>query len=141
MPVILYLGEHKVLKQRVFALVITFLVLLGSGCTQAGGSRAAQAAEDYLRALAAKDADRIAALSCAQWEPDARLEVDSFQAVDVRLENLACEETGQEDSTTLVVCHGKLVATYNNEDQEIDLSSRTYQIVSQDGEYLVCGYR
>jgi hypothetical protein len=33
------------------------------------------------------------------------------------------------------------MATYNGEDQALDLSVRTYQVVQQGGEYLVCGYK
>lgn len=128
-------------KQRVIAFLGTLLLFTGA-CGKASGNQAASVAEEYLRTLVAKDSDRLAALSCADWEPNARLEVDSFQAVDVRLEGLACQETArEEDGTALVVCSGKIIATYNNEDQEIDLSLRTYQVVQQGGEYLVCGYR
>ena len=40
-----------------------------------------------------------------------------------------------------MLCKGKIVATYNNEDQELDLSVRTYQVVQEGGEWLVCGVR
>ena len=39
------------------------------------------------------------------------------------------------------VAQGKIIATYNNEDQVLDISVRTYQVVQQGGESLVCGYR
>jgi hypothetical protein len=58
-----------------------------------------------------------------------------------RLEGLACEQTGTDGDTALVLCNGNIVATYNNEDQQLDLSVRTYQVVQEGGEWLVCGTR
>jgi hypothetical protein len=116
------------------------LVLLLTAC---GGSAdpAASAVENYLTAIVAKNADSVAVLSCATWEPQALLELDSFQAVETRLENLICNSTTEEDGTISVNCTGKILATYNEEDQEFDLSLRTYVVTEQGGEYLVCGYR
>jgi len=91
--------------------------------------------------LVTKDADRLSTLSCGDWEDDALLELDSFQAVTTQLEDLACEQTGTDGDTALVLCKGKIIATYDNEDQELDLSVRTYQVVQEGGEWLVCGTR
>ncbi|MRR30005.1 hypothetical protein EG834_06745 [bacterium] len=100
-----------------------------------------QVVEDYLTALVEKNGDELSVLSCADWELNALLELDSLQAVDTRLEDLSCSITGTEDGTALVACQGKLIATYNGEDQDLDLSVRTYQVVEQGGNWLVCGYR
>ena len=118
------------------SLILTLLSACG------GGSQpAASTVEDYIRALVAKDANRLSTLSCADWESTALTELDSFQAVQIRLEGLACSVSGSDDGTSLVTCKGKIIASYNNEDQTIDLSVRTYQVVQQEGNYLVCGYR
>lgn len=114
--------------------------LLFSACGQAKNP-AAKAVEDYLAALVNKDGNALSALSCADWEPNALLELDSLQAVTTRLENLACTAAGTDGTTTQVNCQGKIIATYNNENTELDLSARTYQVVQQGGEYLVCGYK
>jgi hypothetical protein len=99
------------------------------------------AVENYLTALVAKDADRISTLVCGEWEDDALIELDSFQAVTTRLEGLACEQTGTEGSLALVNCNGKIIASYDTEDQEIDLSVRTYEVTQEGGDWLVCGTR
>lgn len=116
------------------------LALVLAACGSAADP-AVRAVESYLNALVDKDADRLATLSCADWEPMALLELDSLQAVEVRLEDMACTNVGTDGETTLVNCEGKILATYNDEDQELALSVRTYQVVQQGGEYLVCGYR
>lgn len=128
---------------RTFSLILLSLlaVLTLSACGAGGEDAPAQAVENYLNALVTKDADRLSTLSCAEWEEDALLELDSFQAVDTRLEGLACEQTGMDGETALVLCNGNIVATYNEEDQELDLSVRTYQVVEEGGEWLVCGTR
>jgi len=121
-------------------LLICIAALLFSACGKAANP-AAKAVEDYLTALVNKDANALSTLSCADWESNALLEMDSLQAVATRLENLVCTATGTDGTTTQVNCQGKIIATYNSEDQELDLSVRTYQVVEQDGEYLVCGYK
>ena len=97
--------------------------------------------ENYLNALVEKDENRISTLVCGEWEGDALIELDSFQAVTTRLEGLACEQTGTDGSTALVHCNGKIIASYDTEDQEIDLSIRTYEVIRESGDWLVCGTR
>jgi hypothetical protein len=128
---------------RNFSLILLtmFTILMVSACASSNENAPVQAVEDYLNALINKDADRLATLSCGEWEDDALLELDSFQAVTTRLEGLACEQTGTDGDTALVLCNGNIVATYNEEDQQLDLSVRTYQVVQEGGEWLVCGTR
>jgi hypothetical protein len=122
-------------------LLIVFATLTVSACASNNDNAPVQAVEDYLNALVEKDANRLTTLSCGEWEQDALLELDSFQAVTARLEGLACEQTGTDGDTALVLCNGSIIATYNNEDQQLDLSVRTYQVVEEGGEWLVCGTR
>jgi len=128
---------------RTFSLIllIVFTTLAVSACASNTDNAPVQAVEDYLNALVEKDANRLTTLSCGEWEEDALLELDSFQAVTARLEGVACEQTGTDGDTALVLCKGNIVATYNNEDQQLDLSVRTYQVVQEGGEWLVCGTR
>jgi hypothetical protein len=122
-------------------LILVILTNLLCACASKMEDAPAKAVEDYLNALVAKDSDRLTTLSCSDWEDDALLELDSFQAVTTKLDGLACTQTGTVGDTALVLCKGKIIATYNNEDQELDLSTRTYQVVQQDGDWLVCGTR
>jgi hypothetical protein len=116
--------------------------LLAACGAQAGGSNspAVQAVQTYLQALVAKDATKLANQSCKTWESEATLEMDSFQAVTATLEGVSCQETGKDGSATLVNCKGNIVATYNGEKQNLDLSPRTYKVVQEGGEWRVCGY-
>ena len=127
---------------RTFSLILllVFTALILPACAS-DSNAPVQAVEDYLNALVEKDANRLTTLSCGEWEEEALLELDSFQAVTARLEGLACEQTGTDGNTALVLCNGNIVATYNEEDQQLDLSVRTYQVVQEGGEWLVCGTR
>jgi hypothetical protein len=120
---------------------MTILFLSACASDNSDSNAPAKAVEAYLNALVAKDANRLPTLVCGDWEEDALIELDSFQAVTPRLEGAACEQTGTDGDTALVKCTGKIVATYNNEDQELDLSVRTYQVVQDGGDWLVCGTR
>ena len=127
-------------KFAILVILASLTCLLLSACG-GGGQPAVSTVEDFIKALVAKDANRLSALSCATWEQDALTDLDSFRGVDTRLEGLACAVSGKDGGTTLVSCQGKIIASYNNEDQTFDLSVRTYQVVLQGGDYLVCGYR
>jgi hypothetical protein len=125
--------------ELIMAIFLTGLIVL-SGCSQ-GKDPSAAAAEEYLKALVGKDADQLSSLSCSAWEADALLELDSFQAVEASLEGMDCQKSGEEEGQVQVQCQGKIVATYNQEMTEIDLSRRVYQVVEEGGELRVCGYQ
>jgi hypothetical protein len=130
--------------RKLLSILLTALIANGllTACSSASKTDApAKAVEDYLNALVAKDADRLPTLVCGDWEADALIELDSFQAVTARLEDVSCKQTGTDGDTALVNCTGNIVATYNNEDQKLDLSVRTYQIKQEGGDWLVCGTR
>jgi len=125
-------------------LLILFIVLTVNLLLTACASNTdapAKAVEDYLNALVEKDADRLSTLVCGAWEEDALIELDSFQAVTARLEDAACTQTGTDGETALIHCTGKIILSYDNEDQELDLSTRTYQVTQEGGDWLVCGVR
>ncbi|MCI0556527.1 MAG: hypothetical protein L0287_36760 [Anaerolineae bacterium] len=130
------------MRKYLLVLLLTMvIVLLLAACGSSNTDGPVRAVENYLNALVEKDADRIPTLVCGEWEADALIEVDSFQAVTTRLEGLACEQTGTDGSTALVHCNGSIIASYDTEDQEIDLSVRTYQVTQEGGDWLVCGTR
>jgi len=119
------------------------LTLIGvfviSACSQqrdAAGSVLA-----YLEALASREADTMVSLSCADWEAQARMDLEAFSAVTIALEDASCAVSGEEGGNTLVSCTGKIIANYGNEILEIDLSERTYLAVFEAGEWRMCGYR
>ncbi len=104
-------------------------------------SPAAKVVEDYLQSLVNKDVNKISTLSCKDWEQQAIQELDSLQAVTAALSGVTCAQSGTDGSTALVKCTGKIVITYNNENQELDLSLRTYRVTPSGGDWLVCGYQ
>jgi hypothetical protein len=120
-------------------LVMATLLIATTGCSQQ--SPAVSAIVTYIHALIARDANALKNASCAQWEGEAQVELDSFTAVSISLESLSCQETGKDGTATLVSCSGKIKASYNGENQEIDLSSRTYRAVQEAGEWRMCGYK
>lgn len=128
------------MRKLILILAITLNVILLAACAS-NNDAPAQAVKNYLNALVNKEADKLPAFVCGEWEEDALIELDSFQAVTARLEDVSCSQTGTDGDTALVLCTGNIVATYNNEDQKLDLSVRTYQVIEQGGDWLVCGTR
>ena len=104
-------------------------------------SPAAVAVENYYAALVSKDAAKVSNLACKDWEEQALLEMDGFQAVKAVLDNVVCKEAGTDNGATLVGCTGNIALTYNTEQQSLDVSRQVYRVVQQGGDYLVCGYK
>jgi hypothetical protein len=129
-------------KAGVLGIILFSLALILSlaSCSSTSG-KSAQAVETYLQAIVSQDANKMIAASCANWEPQARLEFDSFSAVKLTLNDLKCSETGQAKPYTLVTCTGSITANYGAEDQQIDIAGRTYQVIEEGGEWRMCGYR
>ena len=128
-------------NRSIIAICAVALIVLVSACTPKPSDSPERSVELYLSALVEKDGASLAGLSCASWEPNALMELDSFQAVEVYLSDLSCESSGSENQFKVVKCEGFLVATYNGENQNIDLSARDYLVQESSNGYLVCGYK
>ena len=118
--------------------LLSFLVISSAGCSSK--TDPAQTVVQYLDALENQDADAAVALACADWEEQARLQVDSFLSVGVTLNNVQCQTSSQGDEEALVNCTGSIDMTYDEEVRSIDLSTRTYTLGYQSGEWLICNF-
>jgi hypothetical protein len=96
--------------------------------------------ELYHQALVEKDQDRLINLSCADWENQALLELDSFVSVETELVDVSCETVSQEEEIAYVTCSGAISATYQGEAREFPLTGRTFLVVEEGGEWRLCGY-
>jgi hypothetical protein len=121
-------------------LLSLFLMVFIPACTSSE-DEAAAAIESYIQALVDKDGNRLTTLSCSAWESGAKIELDSFGAVTITLEELSCQEDQVIGEFTLVQCTGTIVANYGNEILEINLADQTYQAVFEGGEWRMCGYK
>ena len=110
---------------------IILISLLLSSCSPSP----ATVVEDFLTALAAKDEVRVLSLACADYEFDALLEFDAYALVEFTLKDVDCRSKG-----TDVICSGSIEASYGDEIRSFDLSERTYHLVQDGNDWLVCGY-
>jgi hypothetical protein len=130
------------MRKITLILVLIFLTsIILTACSGGGGTGPEKSVEVYLNALVTADTDKMSTISCSDWEMNAMLELDSFQAVEASLQDLKCEQTGSDGDLALVTCQGQIVTSYNNEQTLIDLNTRSYELVQSAGEWLVCGYR
>jgi hypothetical protein len=129
-------------KKLIFSIIIASFVpiLLLNACTASDSNAPAAAVESYIQALVNKDENAMINYSCTTWEENAKVELNSFTAVTINLENLQCEVTGEDNNYKLVSCEGKIIAGYGNEDLVIDLSDKLFQVLQEDGEWRMCGY-
>ncbi|KAA0264929.1 MAG: hypothetical protein EDM79_17590, partial [Chloroflexi bacterium] len=107
---------------KIIALVLSILL---SACGASASGGATTAVEGYITALASKDQAALISNSCADWEDDALIELDSFALVEVTVDGMSCTEAGVEGDKTLVNCTGMLNMSYNGEPQSLDLADRT----------------
>lgn len=129
------------LKMHKLLYSVTILLAVLTGCSQSSSQAGAPAVvESYLQALVERDLNRTVSASCSAWEPQARLEFNSFSAVSLSLQDISCSEVGQSGEYTLVSCTGAIQANYGNEQMEIDIADRTYQTVEEGGDWRMCGY-
>lgn len=95
----------------------------------------------YIEALVEADSVRAVNLACTAWEEQARMEADSFETVEAKLEGLVCTEGEQAGEFTIVTCQGVIRAMYEGELQDLNLDRRAYQVMLEDGEWRMCGYK
>lgn len=117
--------------------VLTLAIFL-SGCSQSSG--AVQAVDSYYKAILSQNADQLKAVTCADFQEQAQVELDSFQGVKMELQGYSCKENGKDGEATLVKCDGKIVATYGSDSMDFPLSDRVHQVVNDGGNWKVCGY-
>ncbi|MBC8507250.1 MAG: hypothetical protein ISR58_21465 [Anaerolineales bacterium] len=119
-------------------IIVSIATILLAAC--GSGSAPEKAVENYIQAIIEKDATQLSTITCKDWEFDALMMLDAFQAVSTELEGLSCQETGTTpDGLAVVSCTGKIIASYDGEIQEFDLSIQDYLLENANGEWLVCG--
>jgi len=120
---------------------ITLILLVGLlivACTPADSGDPTEAIVTYLNAFVAKDTTALSNAVCADFEADARAEMDSLGAVDASLQDVEC--TASEDNTS-VTCTGSIDIVYDGEStNSLPLDRRAYSVVQDDGEWRMCGY-
>jgi hypothetical protein len=122
-------------------MVLTSVVLLActGGTVEVAG--APKAIEAYLQARVKADADKMIALSCADWEAKARVEATSAKSQNEQLQDVACTLGAADGNAQLVQCSGKILNSYNGETRERNLSEFTFRTVADGGEWRMCGYK
>ena len=118
-------------------LILTFLLI---SCTSSPNNAPA-AVQSYLQAIVNRDETTLVNQVCSAWEADARTEFNSFTAVKLTLDNLTCQESGNDGNYTLVRCQGAIIASYGAEDLTLELDERIFRVVQEAGEWRVCGYQ
>ena len=129
-------------KNQKWSLLFIVVLLSGlalSACT-GGQDLPAQTVELYQQALVDKDQEKLINYSCADWESQALLELDSFVSVDTELVDMTCQTVSQEGDTARVTCDGAISASYNGEARELPVSGRTFLVVKENDEWRLCGY-
>jgi outer membrane lipoprotein-sorting protein len=126
-------------KKITFVLVLVLGMLLLSACAQKDAP--AVAVENYIRALVNKDSSQLVNTTCKAWEDSARMELDGFTGVNIQAQDLKCATAGEDGSDSLVNCTGKIVASYNGENQEFPVGRQTYRATLEDNEWRMCGYK
>ena len=124
---------------KAFIALLVFAVFTISACGTSGDP--VRIVENYIAAIVAADGTRAINISCATWEEQARTDADSFLNVEATIEGLVCSVAQEKEGESVVGCSGQIVANYQGENKEIDLSLRLYRVAVEGGEWRVCGYQ
>ncbi len=127
-------------KMMLIGCCVSVMLLTGCAAGAKDDQAAAKTVQAYWQAMVARDLNQVVALSCAAWEAQARTEFNSFSAVKLTLDKVACTASGQTGETVQVTCSGAIIANYGAEDLTIDIANRSYQVTSEGGEWRMCGY-
>ncbi len=127
--------------KKYLALPLILIIFVVSSCAEKATGDPADAAFQYLTALAEKDKAALVNLSCKSWEKQATLEADALLSVGAALNSVSCRVTGEDGELQLVNCTGKLDLTYGEEIRSIDLGLRTYSLGFEEGQWRVCSYK
>ncbi len=97
---------------------------------------------EYLTARVKPDVDKMIGLSCATWEPNARLEAQSTEGRNAMLsEGTKCTTTTVEGSTAYASCTGKINTSYNGEARAFNLGERQFKLAVEGDDWKMCGYK
>jgi hypothetical protein len=130
-------------KARWFLLTSLFCFLAACVSRPSSGDPAAAGknVEAYLLARAQSNVARMISLSCAAWEPQARVEAASFKSMKAELDGVACAVAGSDGATATVHCGGRIKTTYNGDSRDWPLDERPFLSAFEGGEWRMCGYK
>lgn len=123
--------------KKITIVMILIYVLTACAPTQ---TPASTAVENYLQALSNKDEDALRASICPEYAFEALVEFDALAQVQTELKDVACQQSGEDETSTYVTCTGSIVSNYGSELFNYDLTGRTYNVIQNEGNWLVCGY-
>jgi len=123
-------------RPRVSRLFWLLCCLMGLAACQSASSPT-QVVEAYVQARVKGDANQMIALSCAAWEPQARVEAVSLANRNPQLQSMSCSEASKDGNSTYVACTGKILTSYSGESREFNLADRQFKVT--DGK--MCGYK
>lgn len=121
---------------RILITILLFSLLL-SACAKTDAP--AKSVEAFWQAMAASDGATLSSLSCANYEAEALITMESFQSVELELKDLSCVTAATSGDSAEVTCQGTLNASYGAENFSFDLSEATFAAVKQGGDWLMCG--
>jgi len=127
--------------KKLTLLIFTILILIffAAGC-RGKNTLAAQSVEEYFQAILEKDQSMLISNTCSSYEQTAMLDFNTFAIVETSLENFSCQTTGTYEDGLTVGCQGSIKASFGNEIRSFDLSNRIYQVIEENGNWLVCGH-
>ena len=126
-------------KIILFAIVWLTLGAILAGCS-GDQALAVKSVETFFQAILEKDETLFRSSVCSDYENVAMMDFSSFAIVETRMENFSCESEGETNGQVSVRCQGNLQASFGNEVRSFDLSSRIYQVIEENGQWLVCGH-
>ena len=127
------------IKTKWLFITLALVSLLTLAACAGSSTAPADAIAAYWQAMVAKDSAQLSSLSCAAYEAQALITLESFGAFEPELSDLACEVVEVDGDNASVKCAGTIEVSYGTEILTIDLAERNYAALKEGGDWRMCG--
>lgn len=125
-----------------YILILVILAVILTSCKTSVEETPADVVEAYINALATKDKDQAAELSCIYWKEAGKAEVSAFEDYEVSLEKVDCSVIEEDEVVATVSCTGNYVLEDSGgKTTTLALDQRSYLVKFEDDAWKVCGYK
>ncbi len=132
---------HSVKRLTLCAVIVATLAACAPGAQGGDATAAGRNVEAYLLARTQSNVEQMISLSCAAWEPQARIEAASFKSMQAQLDGVTCVLGSVDGANATVKCSGRIKTSYNGDSREWPLDERPFASLFEGGEWRMCGYR
>ena len=134
------LFKNTLLNKSVVVVLLCLSLSIALAACSGVQAKATQSVETYFQAILEKDETLFQSTVCTEYEMIATMDFYAFAIVETSMENFSCQAESETGGQVLVRCQGTLHALFGDQVRDFDLSNRIFQVIEENGKWLVCGH-